>query len=250
MPWSTRELAELTGTTVNTIRHYHRLGLLAEPERRSNGYKQYGIRHLVGLLRVRRLAELGVGLTQIGRTDMAGDHARDSLRNLDAELAGRIERLEKARSDIAAILTDDAPADAPAGFTAVASRLSEADSAIIHIYSRLYDADALEDVRAMVDADTDAVSARLEGLPPDADEAARAGLAEQLAPIVARNLIDFPWLRAPESRLSQPGHVTRRTLVEAMLELYNPAQLDVLSRAGILADERVRALDQPVENAD
>jgi DNA-binding transcriptional MerR regulator len=33
MAWSTRELAELASTTVNTIRHYHRLGLLAEPER-------------------------------------------------------------------------------------------------------------------------------------------------------------------------------------------------------------------------
>jgi len=28
MAWSTRELARLAGTTVNTIRHYHRLGLL------------------------------------------------------------------------------------------------------------------------------------------------------------------------------------------------------------------------------
>ncbi|MEO3798201.1 MerR family DNA-binding transcriptional regulator [Nonomuraea sp. B10E15] len=37
MPWSTRELAGLAGTTVNTIRHYHRLGLLDEPERRYNG---------------------------------------------------------------------------------------------------------------------------------------------------------------------------------------------------------------------
>ena len=42
MAWSTRELAGLAGTTVNTIRHYHRLGLLDEPERRYNGYKQYG----------------------------------------------------------------------------------------------------------------------------------------------------------------------------------------------------------------
>ena len=31
MAWSTRELAELAGTTVNTIRHYHALGLLERP---------------------------------------------------------------------------------------------------------------------------------------------------------------------------------------------------------------------------
>jgi DNA-binding transcriptional MerR regulator len=45
--WSTRELAELAGTTVNTVRHYHRIGLLDEPERRNNGYKEYGVPHLV-----------------------------------------------------------------------------------------------------------------------------------------------------------------------------------------------------------
>src|SRR5690606_8663333 len=55
MAWSTRELAELAQTTVNTIRHYHHLGLLAEPARKDNGYKQYGVKHLARLLRIRRL---------------------------------------------------------------------------------------------------------------------------------------------------------------------------------------------------
>ncbi|WFF00186.1 MerR family DNA-binding transcriptional regulator [Micromonospora sp. WMMD964] len=41
--WSARELAELSGTTVNAIRHYHRIGLLDEPSRRYNGYQQYGV---------------------------------------------------------------------------------------------------------------------------------------------------------------------------------------------------------------
>lgn len=40
MAWSTQQLADLAGTTVNTVRHYHRLGLLDEPERQGNGYKQ------------------------------------------------------------------------------------------------------------------------------------------------------------------------------------------------------------------
>ncbi len=37
--WSTRELA---GTTLKTVRHYHRLRLPEEPERAANSYKQYG----------------------------------------------------------------------------------------------------------------------------------------------------------------------------------------------------------------
>lgn len=63
--WSTSELATLAGTTVNTIRHYHRLGLLEEPDRRHNGYKQYEMVDLVRLLHIRRLVELGVPLSRI-----------------------------------------------------------------------------------------------------------------------------------------------------------------------------------------
>ena len=40
MAWSTREIAELAGTSLRAVRHHHEVGLLAEPERRSNGYKQ------------------------------------------------------------------------------------------------------------------------------------------------------------------------------------------------------------------
>ncbi|MGW3892293.1 MerR family DNA-binding transcriptional regulator [Micromonospora chokoriensis] len=37
-PYKGEELAELAGTTVNAIRHYHRVGLLEELTRRYNGY--------------------------------------------------------------------------------------------------------------------------------------------------------------------------------------------------------------------
>jgi DNA-binding transcriptional MerR regulator len=104
--WSTRELAELTGTTVNAIRHYHRLGLLDEPERRSNGYKQYGNRELARLLSIRRLVELGVPLARVGEAGADGTLPPETLRQVDAGLAADIERLVRARCDIAAILRD------------------------------------------------------------------------------------------------------------------------------------------------
>ena len=47
MAWSTQQLADLAGSTVKAVRYYHRIGLLAEPERTSNGYKQYDTTHLV-----------------------------------------------------------------------------------------------------------------------------------------------------------------------------------------------------------
>ncbi|MCP2266563.1 MerR family transcriptional regulator [Promicromonospora thailandica] len=242
MAWSTRELADLAGTTVNTVRHYHRLGLLEEPERRYNGYKQYEVRHLVSLLRIRRLADLGVPLAQIGEVGAAASSTPEALREIDAELKVRIEHLEKARSDIAAILREQAPADGPAGFESLASRMSEADSSLVHIYTQLYDEAALADVRAMVEADTDAVSAEMDDLPPDADEATRIDLAERLAPAIAQNLLDYPWLSDPVSHLSKSEHVTRETFVDAVVELYNPAQLEVLARASAIANEQVRAI--------
>lgn len=243
MVWSTRELAELAGATVNTVRHYHRLGLLAEPERRYNGYKQYGVRHLVRLLRIRRLANLGVPLSKVGAVGAAGDSTPEALRELDDRLAASIERMQRARADVAAILHGDAPADAPAGFESVASHLSEADSSILHLYAQFYDEEAMADLRQMVEVDAEAgvVGDEINALAGDADEATRQRLADRLAPTLAQNLIDYPWLSDPARHLSKSERVTQGTFVEAMAELYNPAQLDVFSRAGRLAQARLQA---------
>lgn len=240
MAWSTRELAEMAGTTTNTIRHYHRLGLLEEPERRYNGYKQYGVRHLVRLLRIRRLAELGVPLSKVEPVGAGDESMPDALRELDAELAESIERMQQARSEIAAILHDQAPADAPAGFASVSSHLSEADSSLIHVYTQLYDKEALADLRHMVevDAETDALGEEIKALPADADETTRQRLADRLATVLAQNLIDYPWLSDPAGHLSKSAHLTQQTFIEAIVELYNPAQIDVLARAGTLARDQ------------
>ena len=101
MAWSTRELAELAGTSLRAVRHYHEVGLLPEPERRSNGYKQYGVAHLVRLLRIKRLADLGFSLPQIAELGDDDEHPAEALRALDAELAATIERLHAARAELA-----------------------------------------------------------------------------------------------------------------------------------------------------
>ncbi|MCO8273876.1 MerR family transcriptional regulator [Actinoplanes sp. TRM 88003] len=240
MAWSTRELADLAGTTVNTVRHYHRLGLLDEPVRKNNGYKEYGVEHLVCLLRIRRLVELGVPLSEVGVARTSGDVPPEVLRQVDGQLAAEIERLQRARSDIAAILRDGGPADSPAGFGAVAPRLSEADTSLIHVYTRLYDDDALKDLRRMVETDTDPVNAELDALPADADEATRQDLAERLAPVIAGNLTDYPWLNDPAARLIRGEQASMQTFVDAVVSLYNAAQIDVLTRASLLAHEQLR----------
>ncbi|WP_349425997.1 MerR family transcriptional regulator [Microbacterium sp. LWS13-1.2] len=243
MTWSTRELAELAGTTVNTIRHYHALGLMEVPERGYNGYKHYGVHDLIRLIRIRRLVTLGVPLAKICEVSEADENSSETLRAVDEELAASVHRLQRSRADIATILRERAPADAPAGFESAASHLSQADTSILHVYTRLFDDGAMADLKRMVevDAQSEALTREIDSLLSDADDQQRQRLAEQLAPGLVRNLIDYPWLNDPAQRLTRNRRRATQTLIEAVVALYNPAQLDVFARAGALAQEQLRA---------
>lgn len=254
MAWSTRELADLAGTTVNTVRHYHRAGLLEQPDRMSNGYKQYRARHLVRLLQIRRLRDLGVPLAQIeavGVTNGAdAGQAAQALLAIDADLAASIERLQRARAEIRAILDGGTATDVPAGFEGIAATMSDADRSLMLIYEQLYDESAMTDFRQMVQAEPDDASVEFDTLPPDADDDTRQRLAEVMAPKLAQHLADFPWLLQPAEHLSKSERVTQETFVETYIELYNQAQLDVLVRAGALANELMAADAAAEEEGD
>lgn len=57
------DCAELTGTTVRTIRYYHQIGLLPTPDGR--GRRDYGLDEVARILRIRWLAEAGLSLDAI-----------------------------------------------------------------------------------------------------------------------------------------------------------------------------------------
>ena len=59
------QLARYVGVSVRTVRHYHQLGLLAEPERDQSGYRRYGADDVIALKRVSTLARAGVPLARI-----------------------------------------------------------------------------------------------------------------------------------------------------------------------------------------
>ncbi|WP_134323828.1 MerR family transcriptional regulator [Cumulibacter soli] len=67
--------AQAGRTTARAIRHYHQLGVLPEPERRSNGYREYQFTDLVRLLRITWLTRAGVPLGKVA----------DILRESDAD---------------------------------------------------------------------------------------------------------------------------------------------------------------------
>ncbi len=185
MAWSTRELAELAGTTVRAVRHYHEVGLLEEPRRRANGYKQYGVAHLVRTLRIKRLAELGFTLPQIAELGDADQHPREALRSLDTQLARTLDRLQHARVEVRQILQQAAPTDLPPALAAKIrdAGLSDADRSLLVVMSRVLDPGV---VTALVDTlqalPPSAATAAFDHLPADADEPTRQDLAASLLP--------------------------------------------------------------------
>lgn len=82
------------------IRHYHRLGLLAEPIARRNSYRDYDIEALARLMRIRWLAAAGVSLGSISailRDAHGVDDSDDFLADIDALLVSvRSEQLRLA----------------------------------------------------------------------------------------------------------------------------------------------------------
>ncbi|MFJ2033030.1 MerR family transcriptional regulator [Streptosporangium sp. NPDC087985] len=104
------EVAALAGMTTRAVRHYHHQGLLPEPPRRTNGYREYGLRDAVELARIRRLTELGLTLEEV-RDALADDRGRDLhevLLELDADLARQERAIQERRSRLAVLLTEAA----------------------------------------------------------------------------------------------------------------------------------------------
>ena len=120
------EVAELVGVTTRTIRHYHRVGLLPEVERTDGGYRCYGLEEAVRLLRVRRLAELGMSLDEVADAlaDEEGTELREILVELDGSLAAQEARIRARREAIAALLAREADLREPAELAGLSRELA------------------------------------------------------------------------------------------------------------------------------
>lgn len=239
MAWSTREIAELTGTTLRAVRHYHDVGLLAEPERRANGYKQYGVAHLVRVLRIKRLTDLGFSLSQIAEMGDADDHPEEALRTLDAELAATIERLQRIRLELATIMTRPLPTDLPPELASAArADISDADRSFTVVLSRVLGPRGMQAYSELLGSlERTPADLEFDALPADADEASRRDLARRMADEV-RGM----WQRHPDAMdlgTDAPGgaRFAGETMGKALRDLYNDAQIDVVARVHALLNE-------------
>lgn len=126
------ELAKLAGVTVRTLRHYHAIGLMAEPSRAENGYREYEAEDLVRLLRIKRLSALGFSLSRIGEVldemdanleAASGPNADAALDELDRELELQIAHLQEQRRTIALLKREQLDPDLPIRFARAAKTL-------------------------------------------------------------------------------------------------------------------------------
>jgi DNA-binding transcriptional MerR regulator len=240
MAWSTRQLAELADTTVKAIRYYHQIGLLDVPERTANGYKRYEAAHLIRLLQIKRLSDLGVPLSEVASMGRADEDPDAAIRAVDAELEATIARLNRVRAELAVILRHRAPVYSPPVLAPIFRDLSDRQRSLLTICSAVLSEESIEEFLDSLDEPDEAereAEQAFEELPPDADAAAIEGVAARLVPIALATREKSPW--AGGSAADAPGDAEQgaQTVTEALAQLYNPAQLRVLKRMRALVEQ-------------
>lgn len=183
------ELAKLAGVTVRTLRHYHAIGLLDEPPRQANGYRDYRPEDLLRVLRIRQLASLGFPLDQV-----AG-----MLDELDAERSQREPRL---------------PADQPTADDILAELDAALQKQIERVFNAIVDRDYVDEYRK--------ISRAVNVLPADASAPQRQAAVDACVGFLSKLIDCFDpqnWLRADKDY--------EVLLDRTASESFNSAQIDV-----------------------
>ncbi|MBB4612752.1 MULTISPECIES: MerR family transcriptional regulator [Sphingomonadales] len=105
------ELSRATGTNIETIRYYERIGLLPEPARTAGNYRSYGEAHRTRLAFVRHSRELGFTIEEVRSLLDLADHPerecceadRIATRHL-AQVEEKIGQLVTLRDELSRII--------------------------------------------------------------------------------------------------------------------------------------------------
>ncbi|MFB6836302.1 MerR family transcriptional regulator [Streptomyces sp. NPDC056361] len=247
------QAAAFVDVTVKTVRHYHKLGLVAEPERDGSGYRRYGSGELLRLVQVRTLAAAGVPLAEIGPL-LDADAARfgAALADVGRQLTERIDELVARRATLDR-LADGDRALLPDRACAILDRMPGLGFGPDHVAAQR---EALVLARALVPEGFDGFLDQLEhGLDdPDYVELAKRGQEaeawepddpriEELATAMADRYLANPALLG--------DHASRRAWAKAsaQYELINNHREDrapVAARLTALTEARLRSAGVPM----
>ncbi|MGW1927950.1 MerR family transcriptional regulator [Streptomyces sp. NPDC001919] len=241
------QAAAFVGVTIKTVRHYHRLGLVAEPDRDGSGYRRYRSAELFRLVQVRTLAAAGVPLAKVGDlldADPAtfaatlDDVHRQLTERID-DLIARRDRLHRLDHGDRALLPDRA--------CAVLDRLGEADFDPDYVVGQR---EALVLTAALLPEIFDAFVSRLEGLldDPESVELTKRGWdardwdpydprIEELASALADRLLADPALLAAPAAPQKPDTASRYGMVNHHREGQSPS----IARLNTLVEAKLRA---------
>lgn len=242
------QAAAFVGVTIKTVRHYHRLGLVDEPERDGSGYRRYGSADLLRLVQARTLAGAGVPLAEIGelldaepeRFAVALDDVRRRLTEQIEELTARRDTLHRLAHGDRALLPDRA--------CAVLDRLADVGFTPDYVAAQR---EALVLARAMVPGIFDSFLARLETSldDPESVELTKRGLdarswhpddprIEELASALADKLLaDRAQLAMPTGFRRQSDAASRYGVVNHHREGEEPS----IARLNALVEANLRA---------
>jgi DNA-binding transcriptional MerR regulator len=95
-------LAALAGVSVDTLRHYERVGVLPAPERSANGYRAYPARALERVRLVQRALSVGLTLAQLGRALGERDRNGSPCRMVRALAAEKLTQIERELTELTA----------------------------------------------------------------------------------------------------------------------------------------------------
>lgn len=249
------EVARLAGTTVRAVRHYTSTGLVAEPERDASGYRRYGATDLVRVVRIRRLRDLGIPLSQVAALlDAPPEAVRLALDTLDAELAASITELQERRDRLRALRDDALDVELPEGLSDLPRRLLAAGvspgsvalekdalllglavldggfpGSIADFYSALLD----DETRW---AETAALSAQMDELADDAGAAEVDALARGFLALLGTHELHDQHEDAPVAAGEPPADRLVARLLEDFTSTLASGQRRVLELAGAPSD--------------
>ncbi len=105
------EVAKQAEVGIETIRYYEREGLLAKPERRPSGYRQYDETVVARLQFIRRAKELGFTLREIKEllalwfdTTTRCEHVRERARTKITDIEEKIRSLQKMKRSLQKVI--------------------------------------------------------------------------------------------------------------------------------------------------
>lgn len=202
-------MAALAGVSARAVRHYHRIGVLPEPGRRANGYREYDLADLVRLLRVRWLHRAGVPLRDI-----------ESLIQTAVAVGSEADAAGSDQATSATTSPGDGVADLDALIGAVGAQIDE----------------LTERRRRLIDLRAQLVAGRpLDPRSPAVSEAL-ASLAEAAGPELATAL-DREDLALQAAYLADPGPMDPRA-EETLAAMYRRLAADPEALAAVAEVER------------